>query len=303
MRLAGKVEGTRFGVAVSGGPDSMALLNLMRLAFPDQVEAATVDHGLRAEAAEEAAMVGRWCAAQGIAHATLSPDRPITGNIQSSARSARYALLDDWRQRRSIAWVLTAHHADDQAETMLMRLNRGSGVSGLAGIRSKAGHVLRPLLGWRRAALLEHCQDAALPFVDDPSNHNPDFDRVAMRNQLQKAGWIDPVALARSAAALQDAEEAIGYVVAQLLETHVVAAEEGWRMSAMTELPREFQRRIILHLLSQDAQMGAPRGDSLDHAIACAHAGGQASLGRWLLQGGEQWWLRLAPLRRSPLGK
>ena len=100
-------------------------------------------------------MVAQWCAGRGIPHATLSPSSPITGSIQASARAARYALLHQWRQERALGWLLTAHHADDQLETLLMRLNRSSGVGGLAGIRARNGTVLRPMLSWRRAELME----------------------------------------------------------------------------------------------------------------------------------------------------
>jgi len=96
-----------FGVAVSGGPDSLALLLLATAAFPGQVEAATVDHGLRAESAAEAAFVAGLCAARAIAHATLTGP-PIEGNVQAGARALRYRLLGDWARARGLAFILTA---------------------------------------------------------------------------------------------------------------------------------------------------------------------------------------------------
>src|SRR5262245_16934078 len=118
--LAG-AEAGKLGIAVSGGPDSLALLLLAEAAFPGRVQAATVDHGLRTESADEAAFVAALCRQRDIPHATLRPETPIEGNIQSAARRARYALLEAWRSEQRLDWILTAHHADDQAETLLMR--------------------------------------------------------------------------------------------------------------------------------------------------------------------------------------
>jgi tRNA(Ile)-lysidine synthase len=309
-RLAGDVAaligadgGARFGIAVSGGPDSMALLWLALSAFPGRVEAATVDHGLRAESAGEAAMVAAWCAQGGVPHTVLRPERPIAGNLQSAARAARYALLDGWRRARGIGWLMTAHHADDQLETLLMRLNRGSGVAGLAGVRARAGHVLRPLLGWRRAELRALAEAAGLPFVLDPSNVDPRFDRAALRARLAGADWIDPRAAARSAAALAEADAALAWATDDLFARHAAAdGEGGWTLdgAAMAALPRELRRRLVLRLLVlADPAAAAPRGDALDHAIAQADSGRQASLGDWLLGGGGVWRVRPAPPRRG----
>ena len=154
-----------FGVAVSGGPDSLALLLLARATFPGGIEAATVDHGLRAESGAEAAFVRDVCGRLGIAHATLTGPA-IEGNIQSGARALRYRLLGSWARERGLGFILTGHHQDDQAETLLMRLRRGAGLAGLAGIRPRAEidglKVLRPLLGWRRTELAQIVAAAGL---------------------------------------------------------------------------------------------------------------------------------------------
>lgn len=297
--IIGDEAQARFGIAVSGGPDSMALLWLAAQAFPGRVEAVTVDHSLRAASAQEAAMVADWCAGQGIAHATLAPSDPVAGNIQNWARTQRYALIRTWRQARGIDWIITAHHADDQIETMLMRLNRGAGVGGLAGVRARSGRVIRPLLGARKTALLALAQEKKLPYVDDPSNMDPRFDRAALRKALAGVDWLDPAAASRSAAALAEAEAALEWSVAGLAAAHVRADGAGWRLDR-TDLPREYLRRLLLHMLTlADPDAPPPRGDSLDRAILMAAQGQKISLGDWLLQGGGIWSLQPAPPRRS----
>ena len=298
FRLTDGDAGARFGVAVSGGPDSMALLAMGVSAFAGRIEAVTVDHGLRPEAAAEAAMVARWCADAGVPHAVLTPDAPVEGNVSAWARAMRYRVMEGWRAARAIDWIVTAHHADDQAETLLMRLNRGSGVSGLAGVRSRTGRIIRPLLGVRKRQLIDFARAHALPFVEDPSNGDPRYDRAVVRRALSQASWIDPLALGRSAAALAEAEAAIGWSVAALATAHVHAESECWVLDR-TDLPREYLRRLVLHMLAT-ADPGAepPRGDALDHALAQAQGGRQASLGRCLLKGGPTWRITRAPARR-----
>ncbi|SCW67929.1 tRNA(Ile)-lysidine synthase [Sphingobium faniae] len=292
------VDHARFGIAVSGGPDSMALLRLSARAFPGRTEAATVDHGLRPESAGEAAMVRGWCAAQGITHVTLHPAAPRTGNLHDWGRAQRYALLEAWRVARGLDWLFTAHHADDQLETMLMRLNRGAGIGGLAGVRPRMGHVLRPLLDMRKSVLQALADAEGLPHVLDPSNADPRFDRARMRAALAEADWLDPQAAARSAAALAEAEQALNWTVDSLADRHLRREGEGWRLEE-TAFPRELQRRLLLRMLEEAApDAPPPRGDSLDRAIAAAAVGQKASLGDWLLVGGPQWRLIPAPPRK-----
>ena len=151
------------GLAVSGGPDSMAMLLLAHSAMPGGFEVATVNHGLRAAAADECARVMRACADRGIRCVTL-PVEVGEGNVQQEARRARYDALAGWAAERGLRAVATAHHIDDQTETLLMRLNRASGIAGLAGVRRKSrldlpqGELLlvRPLLGFRRSELARY---------------------------------------------------------------------------------------------------------------------------------------------------
>lgn len=289
----------RYGVAVSGGPDSMALLDLMVALHPGRTFAATLDHGLRAQSAQEAAMVARWCAERGVPHVVLRPTFTPQGNVQAWARAQRYARLAEWRANQGLGWLLTAHHADDQLETMLMRLNRGSGVSGLAAIRARSGYVVRPLLGIRKVALLAHAQAARLPFAQDPSNSDMRFDRASLRARLAEVDWLDPTAAARSAAALAQAEEALDWTVRDIAERHIFSTEAGWALGR-PDLPAELLRRLVLILLARSAPAASPpRGATLDQAIAEAKRGGQASIGDWILVGGLPWILRPAPPRRN----
>jgi tRNA(Ile)-lysidine synthase len=204
----------RLGLAVSGGPDSLALLLLAEAAIPGQFDVATVDHGLRPESAGECAMVAELCATRGVACAVL-PVAVASGNVQSEARRARYAALAAWAEQRDLSAIATAHHADDQAETLLMRLNRGSGLAGLTGVREarfmpgSAVSLIRPLLAFRRDELGALVAAAGLVPVDDPSNADERFDRVRIRRALAEADWLDPLALSRSACLLGEAQQAI----------------------------------------------------------------------------------------------
>lgn len=259
----------RIALAVSGGPDSMAMLALAHAAFPGQVTAATVDHRLRAEAAAEARMVWTWCAAAGVAHTTLIVEEAIgTSAVQARARERRYALLLQWAAESGATCLATAHHADDQAETFLMRAARGSGVAGLAGIRASqtrnvskpvgdSGAVLdigqvalvRPLLHWRIAELRALAVAQALPFVDDPSNADAHYDRTRFRALLRDTPWLDPVQIAKSAAYAAEADSTLREIEAWLWSTRKVVPVgvedpdfQSWLDIA--DLPRELKRRM-----------------------------------------------------------
>ncbi|MFC3098471.1 tRNA lysidine(34) synthetase TilS [Alteraurantiacibacter palmitatis] len=243
----------RIGLAVSGGPDSLAMLLLAHAAIPGRFAVATVDHGLRPEATEEGALVAQVCAVLGIACDILSVD-VAPGNVQAEARRARYAALEDWAVRQGLAAVATAHHADDQAETLLMRLNRGSGLAGLAGVRSTGAignlRVIRPLLDWRRAELAAICRLAAITPAQDPSNSNADYDRVRIRQELARADWLDPLALARSARLLAEAEAFVEQTVEGDWLNRVSCQGQQWRFApcvsafANVEIVRRILRRL-----------------------------------------------------------
>jgi len=290
-----------FGVAVSGGPDSLALLLLAGAAFPGQVEAATVDHGLRPESAAEAAFVRDLCGARGIAHATLVGP-PISGNVQSGARALRYGLLAGWARERGLAFLLTAHHQDDQAETLLMRLQRGAGLAGLAGIRPRAEiaglAVLRPLLGWRRAELADVVADAGLTAIEDPSNRDERYDRARLRRRLGKTSWLEPAAFARSAAALAEAEAALDWTAEQLIAERTEAARNGLTFDA-AGVPAELRRRVLLRLLALLVPADPPRGEAMQRLLAVLDKGETATLAGVKCEGGAVWRLSPAAPRRD----
>lgn len=182
----------RLGVAVSGGADSMALALLAQewaAARGGAVLALTVDHGLRPEAASEARQVGAWLRARGIAHRILrwQGAKPKTG-IQEAARDARYALLTERCRKEGILHLLLAHHREDQAETFLFRLARGSGLHGLAGMAPLSERadlrLLRPLLEVPRAELRGVLDARGQAWIEDPSNEDRAFARVRLRALL-----------------------------------------------------------------------------------------------------------------------
>lgn len=292
----------RYGVAVSGGPDSMALLWLMAEMLPGQIRAATVDHGLRKESAEEARMVAGFCAREHIPHDTLRPPVPIKGT-QQGARAERYRLLEEWRQSHELTHILTAHHADDQLETIVMRLNRSSGVGGLAAIRARNGCILRPLLAWRRAALVEIALDRDLPFVDDPSNADDRFDRARLRHALRSQTALDVEAAARSARWLAEADEAIDWTVEQLIGSWPDASDIA--VIRDESYPPEIFRRIVTQRLRANDPRLALRGASLDGVIAAMREGRRAMVGGLLIDAvrgfqGSIWRISAAPRRKAP---
>jgi tRNA(Ile)-lysidine synthase len=289
----------RLLLAVSGGPDSMAMLDLIASSWPGPVHAATVDHGLRPESVDEAAMVADHCANNAIDHALLRPATPITGSVQSAARAARYALLEAHADSIDAAFIVTAHHADDQLETVLMRLARGSGVDGLAGVRARNGRIVRPLLGFRKAELVAHCEGRGIPFVQDPSNANPDYDRVRMRQALQGFDAVDPLIAGRSASALAEASEALDWIAMREAEAVLVRVPAGVRL-VQTDYPPALLRRLLLLALARVQSDITVRGPALDRLLQTLQRGGQAMIGDVLCgpaADGQGWHLRPAPPR------
>ncbi|HCM83160.1 MAG TPA: tRNA lysidine(34) synthetase TilS [Alphaproteobacteria bacterium] len=178
-------KNARIAVAVSGGPDSMALLHLMYTATKNIV-ALTVDHGLRKESMAEAKTIAAWCQKHKITHHILKwrGEKPKTA-VHEAARTARYDLLQNWCRKNKILHLATAHHADDNAETILQRIAKASGTQGLAGMQEHTFlphlHIWRPLLLNYKSELVAYCAQYKIPFAQDASNDNPKFARGRLR--------------------------------------------------------------------------------------------------------------------------
>jgi len=267
---------------------------------PGPVFAATVDHGLRPESAAEAAAVAAICAERGVRHAILRLDLPAGAAVQERARAARYAALGDWAEAQGLCAIATAHHADDQAETLLMRLGRGAGVRGLAAMRAVSlvpGRpgcaLLRPLLGWRRSDLARVVAEAGLSPVDDPANRDPRFERARLRAQLAGVSWLDAVAVAASASNLAEADAAIDWAAERAL---AAAVQKGPTLCWPPEdTPRAVSLRVLERIIAQLGG-GVPRGKALASWHDRLSAGEIATLSGVRGDGrAAVWRFRLAP--------
>jgi tRNA(Ile)-lysidine synthase len=296
------------GVAVSGGPDSLALLLLAAAARPGRIEAATVDHALRPGSAAEAAAVAGLCERLKVQHSTLTApwDQPPQTAVQERARGERYRLLGLWVAQRGLAALATAHHLEDQAETLLMRLARGAGVRGLGAMRplgplpGSREKLVRPLLTWSRAELGEICQAAGLDPVRDPSNEDDRFERVRVRKALAAGEWLDPRAIARSASNLAAADIALDWAAAREWERSVSHAEQQIAY-APGEAPLELRRRIVARavaLLATEGKAAGFRGQEIDELLEALRSGQTATLRGVRCSGGEMWTFAPAPPRR-----
>jgi tRNA(Ile)-lysidine synthase len=225
-------------VAVSGGADSLAL-TLLADAWAKRrggrIIALTVDHRLREASGAEAAQVGAWLGARGIAHRILvregaAPER----NLQEAARAARYALLEAWCHANSCLHLVLAHHREDQGETLILRLGRGSGLDGLAAMPALgergACRVLRPLLAFPRAVLAAYLEEKRQPWLEDPSNRADRFARVRVRQALDAAG-ASPARLILASRNLGRARAALEQEVDALLGRAVALDPAGFALA------------------------------------------------------------------------
>ncbi|TIX51204.1 tRNA lysidine(34) synthetase TilS [Alteraurantiacibacter aquimixticola] len=295
-------EGGKIGLAVSGGPDSMAMLLLAHAVIPGQFEVATVDHGLRPEAKDECALVIVACTARGIPCEVLRVEVG-EGNLLAKARKARYEVLGGWAERRRLGVIATAHHADDQVETLLMRLNRGVGVTGLSGIRERvtldeAGKVtlIRPVLDFTRRELFAVVQSAAQRFVEDPSNADADFERVRMRQALEGVEWLEPRMLAASARHLAEADDALWW--ASDIAWHNNSRKEDGLLRIHPIGPRAIRMRLLGHALFEFG--GDPEGGDLARLLDRLERGEGGNLAGVLVTvDGEEWVVRPEPPRKT----
>lgn len=244
-------------------------------------------------------MVAALCSELGVPH-TIWPVTVDAGNIQNNARMVRYGALDQWAAAHDVNAIATAHHADDQAETFLMRLNRGSGLAGLSGIRrdtvSPSGktRVLRPLLDWRKAELERCLADAGIEAAQDPSNADDRFDRARMRKHLAQADWLDVEAIARSAAHLASAQDAFDALAKQQMETNVTRT--GSRYVYRPTGPAEVQMLVMERLIGRFE--GAPRRSAIAELHKALIAGQRGNLAGVLVTNvGGAWRFEAEPPR------
>jgi tRNA(Ile)-lysidine synthase len=266
------------------------------------MEAATVDHGLRADSAAEAGMVAGICEQLGVAHAVLPVDVQ-SGNLQAMARTARYDALGTWMAQRGLAALATAHHADDQAETLVMRLNRGCGVAGLAGVRERSEvpgtglPLLRPLLHWRRRELSAVVESAGLIAAADPSNADERFDRVRIRNALAAVDWLGVEGLACSASHLADADAALEWATRREWAEQVERSGLGvtYRPHAPRAIALRVLARIVIDLTGEE-----PRGSAIARLFDSLVARQPASIGSLVARPlPDGWSFTHAPQRRG----
>ncbi|TGN86522.1 tRNA lysidine(34) synthetase TilS [Bradyrhizobium yuanmingense] len=297
--FAGLRDAPALVLAVSGGPDSVALMWLAArwqrsLARGPQLTVVTIDHGLRPEAAREAREVKRLAAALGLPHRTLRwrGEKPKTG-LPAAAREARYRLLAQAARAAGASHVLTAHTRDDQAETLLMRLFRGSGLAGLSAMApftERDGIVLaRPLLDVPKSQLIATLRRARIGFAEDPTNRDTAFTRPRLRALLPllAAEGGDARNLARLAARLARANAAVE-VLADGAERFLRLRDRGdapqagarsFEASTFAALPEEVRLRLLLRAINALGHEGpAELGKvetlmfALDRAIASPRA-------------------------------
>ncbi|MEM7399518.1 MAG: tRNA lysidine(34) synthetase TilS [Pseudomonadota bacterium] len=259
-------------LAVSGGPDSLALLHLSadfarRHGLPLPV-ALTVDHALRPNARAEAETVARVAHGMEVPHSILTwRHGHVDAAVQARARVARYDLMAAYCTAHDIPALVTAHHLDDQAETFLMRLMRGSGLDGLAAIPEKgcwAGvTLLRPLLEIPKGRLMATAEAAGLPFIADPSNEDPRFERVRLRGAmaaLSEMGF-EVNAIARSARRLRRARAALEAAADAFLDAHADRSPAGYAsidLRALLSAPEEVALRVLARVIGAVGGLSEP---------------------------------------------
>ncbi|HWA69152.1 MAG TPA: tRNA lysidine(34) synthetase TilS [Rhizomicrobium sp.] len=269
-------------VAVSGGGDSLALMRLLAAyagARKLRAVVLTVDHGLRKSSAADAAKVVAWARAAGLKAQCLSwrGAKPKSG-MEAAAREARYRLMGGWLVKNNITTLLVGHTQDDQAETFLLRLARGSGLDGLAAMSPLAPwpvgkfpglSVRRPLLGVTRAELRAWLTALSQPWLEDPMNDDDGFDRVKLRKAraaLEDAG-LSAARIAAAAAHLARARAALEVMTQAVLERACRPLESGFALDpgALAAAPREVGLRALAGLLrTVGGQAYRPRFDALE---------------------------------------
>ena len=282
---------------------------LLALAAGFHCHIATVNHSLRAEAADECRLVENLCGELDVP-CTVIDIMLAKGNVQQEARRARYEALATWAMRERLETILTAHHADDQAETLLMRLNRGSGLAGLAGVRERRMiegtpiEVTRPLLGFRRSELQGVIDGAGVAVADDPSNRDRAYDRVRMRQKLERSDLIDVDGLARSASLIDESWLMVKGLAGEDVTLHAKRLGEAFAYnpfaaSGVARVPIWIE---VIRMIGGDLGVTLARGDAakIVAALQDARKVNVGGLSAEIVedQGAKIWSFRREPPRR-----
>ncbi|MFC5993711.1 tRNA lysidine(34) synthetase TilS [Pseudonocardia hispaniensis] len=270
-------------VACSGGADSLALAFAVRALCPDRMRVVIVDHGLQTGSAERSADLAALLVARGVPAAVRTVTVEGPGGVEAAARRARYAALAAARPHPDSP-VLLGHTLDDQAETVLLGLGRGSGPRSIAGMRSWDPPWARPLLGVRRAVTQAACRSLDVPVWDDPHNRDPRFTRVRLRHEVLPlledvlAGGVAE-ALARTAHQLQEDGEALDAWAARVgaAARAAVVTGAGLRARDLAPVPPAIRRRVL-----RDWLLDAGAKELTDGHLRSA----DDLVGRWRGQGG-----------------
>ena len=249
--------------AVSGGPDSMALAGIMLNYARSKninLHILSVDHGLRDQAKDEVKMVAGWVASQKsnmLQHQILTweGDKPDTA-IMETARSARYDLMAEYCASNKIETLFVAHHQDDQAETFLIRLSKGSGLDGLSAMQEIRNYsdnlqLARPLLNVPKQDLIEFCEDNNIPFVNDPSNENTDYMRPRLRKSMDVLAeeGLTPKRLALTAKRLSRARNALDNLADSAFQACLIEKQNSayaFSFSTLQGCPEEIALRVVI---------------------------------------------------------
>ena len=293
-------------LAVSGGADSTALMVASaELAGPLglRLEVACVDHGLRPESAAEAQAVRAQAEALGLPCSVLAVSLPGGAGLEARAREARYAALEAVRQTRGLWRIATAHTADDQAETLLMRLARGAALRGAVGIREVRGPVIRPMLRLRRADARAYLQTLGVPWREDPMNADPAFLRVRVRTRLlplmTELTGADPSVRLAAFAEQASEDEAFLEGLAQAAWARLWG-ENGMDAVGLRALVPPLLRRVLVLLLERRGL--PPSQERLGQAMRAVRGGGRVALSRDAVLDARGGWVRWEEAPRPPPG-
>lgn len=252
----------RIAVGVSGGPDSMAMSHVLLRQFPAiEWHFLTVNHKLRPESDAEARQVGAWLRVMkpNIRHHILMWDNPATSRIHEAARDARYRLMSDYCKQHKIKTLCLAHHLDDQMETILFRLAKGSGLDGLSGMQNVQPmpaynlRFVRPFLEVGKVEILAYTKEHDIPYFEDISNANTDYARPRLRQArsvLEQEG-LTPERLGHTAKRLRRATDALDQVADRVFQKSSRSHNDMIAIDSriILQQPEEIILRVILRAI------------------------------------------------------